>query len=87
LQRLAGERDVLKRIAGSVEADHEAVTDQLVLANTFDVREILDARCRDAGTAWAVGARDRHLGPNKQGCREDGGINTGQRPRHHLLPK
>ena len=44
LQRLLGERDVVERVAGAVEADDEAVADQLVLAHALDVREVLDAR-------------------------------------------
>jgi len=46
LQRLLGEGDVVERIAGAVEADHEAVADQLVLADAFDVGEVLDAGSR-----------------------------------------
>ena len=45
LQRLLGEGDVVEGVAGAVEADDEAVTDQLVLAHAFDIGEILDARC------------------------------------------
>jgi hypothetical protein len=46
LQRLLGEGDVVEGVAGAVEADHEAVADQLVLPHAFDVREILDPRGR-----------------------------------------
>ena len=46
LQRLPGERDVVERVAGAVEADDQAVADQLVLAHAFDVGEILDPRRR-----------------------------------------
>ena len=42
LQRLLGEGDVVERVAGAVEADHEAVADQLVLAHALDVGEVLD---------------------------------------------
>ena len=44
LQRLLGEGRVLQRIAGVVQADHEAVADQHVVADAFDVGQILDAR-------------------------------------------
>ena len=44
LQRLLGERDVVERVAGAVEADDEPITDELVLAHAFDIGEILDAR-------------------------------------------
>ena len=44
LQRLLGEGDVVERVAGAVEADDEAVADQLVLAHALDVGEVLDAR-------------------------------------------
>ena len=43
LQRLLGEGDVVEGVAGAVEADHQAVADQLVLAHAFDIGEILDA--------------------------------------------
>ena len=46
LQRLLGEGDVVEGVAGAVEADDEAVADQLVLPHAFDVREILDPRRR-----------------------------------------
>ena len=54
LQRLLGERDVVERVAGAVEADDEAIADQLVLAHALDVGEILDARrrpCRGYGVS------------------------------------
>ena len=44
LQRLLGERDVVERVAGAVEADDEAVADQLVLPHALDAGEVLDAR-------------------------------------------
>ena len=46
LQRLPGERDVVERVAGAVEADDQAVADELVLAHALDVGEVLDARRR-----------------------------------------
>jgi hypothetical protein len=42
LQRLLGEGNVVQRVAGAGEADHEAVADQLVLPHAFDVGEVLD---------------------------------------------
>ena len=42
LQRLLGEGDVVQGVAGAVEADDEAVADQLVLPHALDVGEILD---------------------------------------------
>ena len=53
LQRLLGERDVVERVAGAVEADDEAVADQLILAHALDIGEVLDARRRP-------GRRGRH---------------------------
>ena len=44
LQGLLGERRIIKCVAGTVEADDEAITDQLVLANAFDVGEVFNAR-------------------------------------------
>ncbi len=38
-----GERDVVEGVAGAVEADHEAIADELVLAHALDVGEVLDA--------------------------------------------
>ena len=46
VQRLLGEGNIVERVAGAVEADDQAVADQLVLAHAFDVGEILDARRR-----------------------------------------
>ena len=46
LQRLLGEGDVVERIAGAVEADDEAVADQLVLPHALDIGEVLDPRRR-----------------------------------------
>ena len=46
LQRLLGEGDVVERVAGAVEADDEAVADELVLPHALDIGEVLDARCR-----------------------------------------
>src|ERR1700704_1171273 len=43
-QRLSGERDVVEGVAGAVEADHQAITDELVLSDALDVGEVLDAR-------------------------------------------
>ena len=57
LQRLLGERDVVERVAGAVEADHQAVADQLVLPHALDVGEILDARRRRTRQADRAGRR------------------------------
>jgi hypothetical protein len=46
LQRLLGEGDVVEGVAGAVEADDEAVADELVLPNALDIGEVLDARGR-----------------------------------------
>lgn len=46
LQRLLGEGNVVERVAGAVEADDEAVADELVLPHALDVGEVLDARSR-----------------------------------------
>src|SRR5262249_56018236 len=43
LQRLLGERRVAQRVAGAIEANHEAVADDLVLAQPPDVGDVLDA--------------------------------------------
>ena len=43
-QALLGEGSVAQRVAGAVEADNEAVTDQHVVANTFHIDDVLDAR-------------------------------------------
>ena len=44
LQALLGERGVVETVAGAIEADHESIADQLVVADAFDVDDILDAR-------------------------------------------
>jgi hypothetical protein len=72
-ERLLGEGNVVERVAGAVEADHQAVADQLVLPHALDVAEILDARSR-------AGARGGERG-QKHG-QQDGS----QRLRHHCSP-
>ena len=73
LQRLLGEGDVVERVAGAVEADDEAVADELVLAHALDAREILDPR---GGVGWRGRAQP-------EDDRERG--NPGSQP-HGLLP-
>jgi hypothetical protein len=46
LQGLLGERGIVQRVAGCVEADDETVADELVLPDALDVGEVLDARGR-----------------------------------------
>jgi hypothetical protein len=43
-QRLLGEGRIVDRVAGSIETDHEAIADELVLAHALDIGEVLDAR-------------------------------------------
>ncbi len=43
LQRLLGERHIVQRVAGAIEADDEAVADQLVLPHALDIGEVFDA--------------------------------------------
>ncbi len=63
LQRLLGEGDVVERVAGAVEADHEAVADQLVLPHALDIGEVLDARRRPGVNRDEQGQNDRQGGP------------------------
>ena len=54
LQRLLGEGNVVQRVAGAGEADHEAVADQLILPHAFDVgevREVAPAGMADSASA------------------------------------
>ena len=76
LQRLLGEGDVVERVAGAVEADHEAVADELVLAHALDVGEVLDARRR----ARRAPGRTTAIKITRQQCAAT------QRPRHHCSP-
>ena len=46
LQGLLGERRVIERIAGAVEADDQAIADQLVLADALDTGEVFNTRRR-----------------------------------------
>ena len=46
LQGLLGERRIVEGIAGAVEADDQAITDELVLANALDIGEVFDTRGR-----------------------------------------
>ncbi len=74
LQRLLGERRIVERVAGAVEADDEAVTDELVLADAFDAGEVFDARRRRRRSDGAGEYRQR-------------GKRDPRRPFHLLLPK
>ena len=49
---MLGENRVLQLVAGAVEADHQAVADQLVVADALNVRDVLDPDLC-AGIAWA----------------------------------
>ena len=49
LQALLGEGRVVEAVAGAVEADHQAVADQLVVAHALDIDDVLDARGRGVG--------------------------------------
>ena len=42
-QRLPGEDRVSQPVPGAGQADHQAVADQLVLANALDIGDVLDA--------------------------------------------
>ena len=59
LQRLLGEGDVVEGVAGAVEADHQAIADELVLAHALDIGEVLDARRRPGANRDAQ-ARQNH---------------------------
>ena len=72
LQGLLGERRVVEGVAGAVEADHEAIANQLVLANALDIRQVLDARSRSRARARA---------------RQQSQQRRPKRPLHLLLPK
>ena len=74
LQRLLGERRIVERIAGAVEADDEPIAEQLVLPDTLDTGEVFDARRRRRRRNGA--AEDHQRG--KRGSK---------RPSHLLLPK
>jgi tetratricopeptide (TPR) repeat protein len=45
-ERLLGEGNIVEGVAGAVEADHQAVADELVLPHALDISEVLDARSR-----------------------------------------
>ena len=49
LQRLLGEGDVVEGVAGAVEADDQAIADQLVLPHALDIGEVLDPGRRTGG--------------------------------------
>jgi hypothetical protein len=72
-QRLLREWNIVERVAGAVESDHETVADQLVLAHAFNIGEILDARGRPGVNRDTQGQYHRQArGP--------------QSPRHHCSP-
>jgi hypothetical protein len=65
-QALSGEHAfaaVLDLVAGAVEADHQAVADQLVLAHALEIGDVLDPR----------GRRGRRLGGQDDGDRQGRG--------------
>src|SRR5208282_5939962 len=48
LDRLFGERNVAQRIAGALQADHQAVADELIVARAAQRGDVLDADRRQA---------------------------------------
>ena len=74
LQGLLGERRIVERIAGAVEADDEAIAEQLVLPDTLDTGEVFDARRRHGRRTGTADSHQR----GKRGAK---------RPSHLLLPK
>ena len=46
-QALLGENVARKRIAASVQADNQTITDQYIIADTFNFNDILDPRLCD----------------------------------------
>ena len=59
-QRFAGEHGVVQLVAGVVQPDHQAVADQLVLADALDVGDVLDA---DLGRGRQRGGERQSAGP------------------------
>ena len=51
LHRLLGERRVAQRVAGALQADHQAVADELVVARAAQRGDVLDAHGRADGVA------------------------------------
>ncbi len=48
-EALTRERGVAKGVTGSVEADHEAVSDELVVADALEIGNVLDPRNAEHG--------------------------------------
>ena len=67
-QALLGERRLVERVAGAVQADHQAVADQEVLAHPLEIGDVLDARFG----ARARAGRQHHHG-QRQGRRRAAG--------------
>jgi hypothetical protein len=66
-QRLAGERAVAQAVARAVQADHEAIADQLVGPDALDGGDILDPGL------GVGGGRARQRGQSDQDRSEEGG--------------
>src|SRR5690606_26112472 len=64
--------------AGAGQADHQAISDELVLADAFHVDNVLDARRRGLG----AGKRRQ-----EQSSAERGGDNGAEQAVWHLLPR
>jgi len=75
---LLGERNIVEGVAAAVEADHEAVTDQLVLSHAFDIREVLDPR-GGMSRGSEKRQREKRYGDDPDHARETNA-------RHPLLP-
>ena len=67
LQRLLGERRVAQGVAGAVEADDQAVADELVGAHALHRDDVLDARTRQDGRGRAGTASGRAAGARIMG--------------------
>ena len=62
LQRLLGERRVAQAVAGALEADDEAVADELVVAHALQRGDVLDARAAGERRGADAGERQRSSG-------------------------
>ena len=79
LQALLGEGGVAQRVAGAVEADHQAVADQKVVAHPFEIGDVLEARVGQRGRRQQQTERKR--AGRQQGGR-CGNVMTGRRALH-----
>ena len=66
-QAFAREDRLIECVAGAVEADHQAIAHQHVVAHALEIGDVLDARGGEGGLRRGTGGGERERGENEAG--------------------